>query len=282
MNDTQNMKAEIKSKEPKAWISVVLGFFFNGLSLIYVGRLITGILYILGTFLLAGILTHFTQLQAIETSLARTIVFSVNLICIFHSIRIIRSKKAIERKWYSRWYGLALILALILGPIYILRVYFYDIYSMLSSSMEPTLPKGSYVIVEKQDASDKVFEVEQGKMYVFRYPPKPSVFFVKRLVGLPGDKISYREKQYYINGVPVPQTSLGQSGNFTVLEETNGAHSYQIIVDNSRAPINDDEWIIPEDHYFFSGDNRDHSADSRVWGTVPKDHIVGKIVHVYQ
>ena len=126
-------------------------------------------------------------------------------------------------------------------------------------------------------------------MVVFRYPKNPSVDYIKRVIGLPGDTISYFGKQVYVNGELAKQTSLG---TFTTTgeglhmtgadrrKESLGDIEHQILVDRGRASL-EGEYIVPEGNYFVMGDNRDNSNDGRVWGFVPDENLVGRAFMIW-
>jgi signal peptidase I len=139
---------------------------------------------------------------------------------------------------------------------------------------------------------------------VFRYPPKPSLDYIKRVVGVPGDEVAYLNKRLTINGLPVSTTAVPEyfdedaTRYFPQFEETLGPVKHRILNDNERpsfVPGVDEfpfrqncrysvEGVIckvPEGHYFMMGDNRDNSQDSRYWGFVPDKNIVGKAVLVW-
>lgn len=124
-----------------------------------------------------------------------------------------------------------------------------------SFSMEPTLNKGDFVIVNK--VSYKLGSPRQGDIIVFHYPPNPEEQYIKRVIGLAGDQIRIADGEVYINGElliePYIQAPTSRGG----------------------------DWEIPQDSLFVMGDNRNNSSDSRVWGVVPYDYIVGKATVIY-
>ena len=162
--------------------------------------------------------------------------------------------------------------------------------------MLPTLHVGDFILVNKFTYGIRLPVVNRkviplgnparGDVVVFRYPPNPSVDYIKRIVGLPGDRISYRDKVLRINGKQVALERIGgiaeNSNGRRVLRfmETLGEHRHPIqwLVDRPSA---DGEVVVPQGHYFVMGDNRDNSRDSRFWGFVPDGNLVGKAFFIW-
>jgi signal peptidase I len=147
---------------------------------------------------------------------------------------------------------------------------------------------------------------QRGDVMVFRYPPKPSLDYIKRVVGLPGDEVAYLNKRLTINGQPVSTNSLPEFFDedamryFKQYEEALGEHKHRLLNDdgrrggfseaevmdfadrqNCRYSVEGVVCKVPEGHYFMMGDNRDNSLDSRYWGFVPDRNIVGKAFFVW-
>ena len=121
---------------------------------------------------------------------------------------------------------------------------------------------------------------QRGDILVFKYPDKPNVNYIKRVVGLPGDKIAYSNKKVTINGDVLNYEVAAETFDKLLLKETVGSVTHDIQVDNARfGPVG--EWEVPEGHYFVLGDNRDNSLDSRVWGFVPEANLVGKAFAIW-
>ena len=170
----------------------------------------------------------------------------------------------------------------VLAVVLVLRSFLYEPFQIPSSSMVPTLEVGDYILVNKYAyglrlpvTRTKVLELgepERGDVMVFFPPHQNQTYYIKRVIGKPGDRVAYRDKQLTVNGEPVPQMWLAES-----LPETDG-HLMQI--DNRRPPRNFSVVVKPG-HYFMMGDNRDNSSDSRVWGQVPERDIVGKAVAIW-
>ena len=173
--------------------------------------------------------------------------------------------------------------------VLVLRSFIAEPFKIPSGSMLPTLEVGDFIIVNKFSygirlpvLNTKVIDLgspQRGDVIVFRYPENPSIDYIKRVIGIPGDKIGYYNKVLYVNGKPAPQQHTG-----TYVDGYDHINRYQEdltgvkhdILINYMAPANDSIEEVPENMYFVMGDNRDNSRDSRVWGFVPDENLVGK------
>jgi len=185
--------------------------------------------------------------------------------------------------------------------VLLFRSFLYEPFKIPSGSMIPTLLIGDFIVVNKYAYGLRlpvlhtkvvpIGEPKRGDVVVFRYPVDPSVNFIKRLVGLPGDTISYREKQLYINGELVSEKPEGRYSSEDVkcstprsdamlFTETLGEVEHNILLHNNSGSRND-QWLVPEGHYFVMGDNRDRSNDSREWGFVPEENLMGRAVGIW-
>jgi len=180
-------------------------------------------------------------------------------------------------------------LAPVLGLVLILRSFIIEPFQIPSKSMVPTLKVGDFILVSKWNygirlpvVRTKLFDVDtpkRGDVIVF-FPPHETRYFIKRLVGLPGDKISVINGILYVNNEAMSQESSlvepGAPRSQVMIENLDGVeHVIQNRVTPSRLSQNFST-VVPQGHYFMMGDNRDNSSDSRVWGPVPEDRIVGK------
>jgi signal peptidase I len=123
------------------------------------------------------------------------------------------------------------------------------------SSMEPTLHSGQFVLVNR--LAYRLGEPALGDIMVFYFPGNPEQEYIKRLIGLPGDHISIRDQQVYVNGLRLDEPYIAAPPQYV------------------------GEWDIPLDHFFVLGDNRNNSSDSHSWGTVPNSYVIGKAVLIY-
>lgn len=169
------------------------------------------------------------------------------------------SKKAAEEIKGSAWWRdllQSLVIAAVLALI--IRSFLFTPFYIPSPSMEPTLYPGDRIIVNR--LAYRLGEPQRGDIVVFRYPLDPSRDYVKRVVAVGGDIVEVRDNVLYINGQPQPPASYLPPG----------------VVYSDFGPIK-----VPPNNYFMMGDNRNNSADSRVWGTLDRKLIIGKAVLVY-
>jgi len=178
--------------------------------------------------------------------------------------------------------------------VFVLRSFLVEPFQIPSSSMVPTLQVGDYILVNKYTYGirlpvlrTKVLalnEPQRGDVMVFFPPHMNDTYFIKRVVGLPGDTVTYRNKRLYVNGEAIAEESLAVlpegAARFRVGLETLGDDTHLFQVDEAR-PARDFSVVVKPGHYFMMGDNRDNSSDSRIWGQVPERDIVGKAFAVW-
>jgi signal peptidase I len=195
--------------------------------------------------------------------------------------------------------------------VFLIRSFWVEPFKIPSGSMKPTLLVGDFILVNKYTygirlpvINKKIIDinpVRRGDVVVFRYPADPSVDYITRVIGLPGDKVQYRGKRLTINGESVP---VQPAGFYTDAElnylrlptftEKLGERNHQMMIVPAQPPVdlaqvrqfahrdncdyNDEGFTctVPEGNYLMMGDNRDQSSDSRYWGFVPDDHIKGR------
>ena len=186
--------------------------------------------------------------------------------------------------------------------VFLLRSFVIEPFRIPSGSMLPSLYIGDFILVSKFSYGVRlpilntlvipVGEPDRGDVMVFRFPRDPSTNFIKRVIGLPGDVITYRGKRLAVNGKPVAvqkaqpelfpdlvaQPDKRSQSSFL---ESFGQSNHAIFLDDNHQSGPSGPWIVPLGHFFVMGDNRDHSNDSRYWGFVPKENIVGKAFFVW-
>lgn len=211
-----------------------------------------------------------------------------------------RENSKSQREYKEPWYiDYARSFFPVLLIVLILRSFIAEPFRIPSGSMMPTLLHGDFILVSKFTYGlrwpvihNKFWEnnlPERGDVIVFRYPKNPSLDYIKRVIGVPGDRLEYRNKSVYINGEKMKQVKLGQyigMGRDSVMsgserkQEDLFSVSHEMLINNLRYS-NDNAWTVPDGHYFVMGDNRDNSNDSRVWGMVPEENLVGKAFMIW-
>lgn len=188
----------------------------------------------------------------------------------------------------------------ILLLVFLLRSFVFEPFRIPSGSLEPTLATGDFVLVNKFHYGIRlpilhtiIYHLDQpkrGDIVVFRWPADPSIDFIKRIVGLPGDRIKYVNKILYVNDKEIPQefikntTTYDENGDLLEAvekQETLFGVKHSIFQNEDRPNDDMNEIIVPPGMYFAMGDNRDHSADSRYWGFVPDKNIIGKASYIW-
>ena len=207
----------------------------------------------------------------------------------------------------------------VIAFVLILRSFLYEPFQIPSGSMMPTLFDGDFILVNKFNyglkdpvARNKFVEMglpERGDIVVFKYPVEPNIDYIKRVVGLPGDRIIYRNKTLYVKPACTPEaekcpdftrieqkleaTGEYRDGPFDLSRYTAqmGEVTHEILVNDhtkQRTPhffrqgsTQPDEFVVPQGQYFVMGDNRDNSLDGRFWGFVPEENLVGQAVAIW-
>jgi len=202
----------------------------------------------------------------------------------------------------------------VIVAVFVLRSFLFEPFKIPSGSMIPTLLVGDLILVNKFTYGVRLPVLntkltqgtppQRGDVMVFRYPPKPSLDYIKRVVGVPGDEVAYLDKKLTINGQPVGKVPVADFFEedsmqyFKQFEEVLGGKRHRILNDdnrpafipgvenfqfrqNCRYSVEGVVCKVPEGHYFMMGDNRDNSLDSRYWGFVPDKNIVGKAFFIW-
>lgn len=189
--------------------------------------------------------------------------------------------------------------------VFLLRGFVAEPFRIPSGSMLPTLEIGDFILVNKfsyglrlpvlHDKLVNIGDPKPGDIMVFRVPTDNKTNYIKRVIGVPGDKIEYRNKRLFVNGKAVLTDVDGSYKPFVPkgeyarelskfkqnLSAKGQGDAFSILLDSQRMPKTRVSSIVPEGHYFVMGDNRDHSFDSRFWGMVPEQNVVGKAFFVW-
>jgi signal peptidase I len=293
-------------------------------------RLVYGVLPV---FIFAGVVRLFFS-QRLDFSLVLLLVVAVSLVVFLADVLFMRPLRRAEQLRsgkpaaasaepvvvdYARSF-LPVALAVL-----ILRAFLFEPFRIPSDSMMPTLYAGDFILVNKfaygirlPVINTRVVDVgtpNRGDVVVFRYPPDPAINYVKRVVGLPGDRVRVLGDRIYVNGevapwVELPAYSDGCYEQMQRARETIGEHVHEALYCNTLedltvapypsckrsldrgyfcspsptgSPDHGDrpEYVVPEGQYFMVGDNRDNSADSRYWGFVPDENLVGRATRIW-
>lgn len=176
--------------------------------------------------------------------------------------------------------------------VLVIRSFVFEPFRIPSGSMRPTLLQGDFIFVKKYAyglrlpvTETKIFptgEPKRGDVIVFRLPSDPSINYIKRVVGLPGDQIRYARHELTINGQKI---ELKEHPDATAFEpkfvEQLGDREHEILITNAAYSLQDGAYEVPPGHYFVMGDNRDNSRDSRFISSIPESHLVGEAVRIW-
>lgn len=242
---------------------------------------------------------------------ASTAILALALLCAgcAAAVRAAPIRSALARKHppgWARGLEMAAQAAIPLFLVLAFRVALYEPFRIPSGSMKPGMDNGDFILVDKHVWGIKAPLLSRplletgspalGDIAVFKYPPNPSMAYIKRIVGLPGDSISYARGQLSINGSPAryaQESPDSDEPGFRFLDETlPGGAPHRIRLGpeatthypfasssphcKNNPSIPQFTCVVPPGHYFAMGDNRDNSADSRFWGFVPESHLIGK------
>ena len=191
--------------------------------------------------------------------------------------------------------------------VFLIRAFIAEPFRIPSGSMLPTLEVGDFILVNKFSYGvrlpilhHKVVSLnspQRGDIVVFRYPLDNTTSYIKRVIGLPGDRISYRNRKLFINGERVTtqsdadylpfgaRTKLNRYTQTVLAQSSETAANmveFSILLNKSNRRFHPAQhWTVPDGHYFMMGDNRDNSADSRAWGFLPDENIIGQAFFIW-
>lgn len=283
------MFSAFKDRQP--WVAAVFAFFLGPLiGMCYLGKGRWGLGYLLLSMLAYSLLPVAAQLGLLPITVEPAfslVTLIIGLVAAVHCYRIAaRSSPFVPQVWFARRYVLALLWAVPVALALVLRTFLWEPFHIPAGSMEPNLKVGDHLLISKYAYRNG--EPQRGEVVIFRSPKDNATAFVKRLVGLPGERIQMRAGSLYINGERVPQEEVeqpaGEQGEFYREILPNG-RSYLILERGEHFPLDDTAvFEVPPGHYFVLGDNRDNSVDSRVvgmMGYVPRENLIGPLALIY-
>lgn len=297
--------------KPNKWIAAVLGLLAPLLAFLYVRLPRLAVLMFASQLVLAVASFTLPGTQAFGV-----VQFAFSAFCAAYAYRLAgRASGDAARPWYARWYGLAGVLAVLVVLVVALRAFIVEPFLAPSTSMVPSLPVQSRLLVQKWGyghystygitlaSRPSSLAPARGDVIVFDYPQDPSQTYVKRVVGVPGDLIEYRDKHVLVNGVDTRGHRLddylepNQLRYFQRYREQLGTSEHDILIQPDApsiihevqtalpgACISANESLrckVPAGAYFVLGDNRDNSRDSRYWGFVQSSAVVGKVIAIF-
>jgi len=302
---------------PNKWVAAILALVSPLLGMVFVAQPMWAAIYFFAGLLIQIQVSR--SLQGVPVA-ALAVAFAPSVACAIHAYRFAGAYPAGKpRPLYSRWYGVTGVAFVLFASVIGFRMFLFEPFRAPSASMAPAIRPGEYLIAQKWGyghygtlglalfKGQATSELRRGDIVVFDRPRDESIQFVKRVIGLPGDQVIYRDKQLTVNGKNVPHVKNGDylamgprqmPEKMTRYAESLDGSDYSVAI-KEDAPriipaavepfpfqekcIYDDHGVtceVPAGHYFMMGDNRDNSRDSRYWGFVPADHIVGKVVYV--
>jgi len=302
------------NNKPNKWLAAVLSIFAQPLGLLYVARPWWAAFYFVLT--IGSVLLAFVYGRVMGAWVF--LVWVPPIASAIHAFRAAaRFPADAPRPWYSRWYGLLCVPLAYVAVVVLVRSFVIETYRVSAGSMQPTYERGMIVWLQKWGYGNYgtfginlmrrpiTAPLARGDVVVYEFLLDRSELGLKRLIGLPGDEISYRRHVLSVNGVEVPAQRSGEyvePGKPFVRQrfvESLSGREYAVIFDPQNTMpmwrvadfVRRDQCTFHEDgltcrlapgYYFVMGDDRDNSADSRTFGLVPADHIVGKVIDAKQ
>jgi signal peptidase I len=307
--------AEGPSTRRYPWIAVFLALFSPVFALLYAARVWRALGYLVAVPVVYLIALGLNAYVGITVNVAIAVAgVGLLLVGAVDGYRCARAwPESARLPWCARALWLVpIVIVGLLGQI-ALRAFVFEAFHIPAGSMLPTLRVGDYIAVSKSAYGLRLPEVDgrlsgrgapaRGEVVVFRYPENTRLNYIKRVIGVPGDRVEYHDKRLVINGRTVERSALDRdSADGTQVkrfQETLGGHTYTILIDPGAPPIelasvrpfasrerceyNKEGFrcVVPAGNYFVMGDNRDGSSDSRYWGFVPDANLVGRAFMIW-
>ncbi len=298
------------NKQPNKWIAALLGLTGQYFGLLYVGKGKWAIFYFLLNAIIAVIGFIYPSINIVEKFNPYFLIYllgginiSLMFICSMHAYRIAANNGGMQglvRPWYSRRQGLLAIFAIPMAMIILFRAFLFEPFNMSAESMLPSITKNSKVIVKKWGYGNygtfgvtlakrpMTSPINRGDIIIFEYPKDRSISYAKRVVGLPGDHVEFIDRQLKVNQEIIQTKDISidmgvdsyHNQKYEPKGESFPENTYPVVYSQN---IKSTDFIgtVPADNYFLMGDNRDNSNDSRYWGYVPKQNIVGKVTYIF-
>lgn len=303
--------------KPNKWIAGIIALVLSPpFGLLYVAKPLWAAIYAIA--LVAGAAAFLWSGGSERIVLLFPLVTLIGVVHVF--LAAARYTGALPRPIYSRWYGLLSVWVLFFSLLFFTRAFLFEPFRIPAASMLPTLPIGKHVVASKWGYGNNSAygitvrkgaisaSINRGDVIVFVFPASNErLDYLKRVIGLPGDLIEYKNKSLSINGHHAMYRDLGKYdytdhagklASTNLRSESIGTAEYRVLnkpdspaifsanvsdfPSKKNCTYRSDGFTcrVPDKHYFMLGDNRDASNDSRYWGFVPEDHIVGKVINI--
>jgi len=271
--------------KPKIGISIALGLLTQSFVFLYVNRALLFFLYLA--------LSIVTGIFDLTNATYYSLLFLV--ICPLHAAYIsLHYSTDVKRNWYSRWWGILIAITFLYVPIYLVRSFFYEPFSIPGSSMSPTINKGDVIVIKKYGygnygtyginlwnpglSEDK--KLAKGQIYVF-ISPQTQVPLVKRLIGTSGDRVKIESNVVFVNDQAIDTVKTDADYTTETWKEIYEGKEYLTLRTINTKQTSFSEMVVPEDAYYFLGDHRNNSLDSRYWGFISKDKLIGEVIYIH-
>lgn len=281
--------------KPNPILVLILTYLFPGMGHIYCGKLIRGYILlifpfvIIAIFALVGVLNNFNGLLILVSILI--LYWVIMMVDAYLTAKRYKFENAKDYNKPRYYIGYCILLVLILLLMIQIRNKTIQAFSIPAGSMVPTLIVGDNIMVDKSYYKNN--DLKRGDLIVFKFPDDTQIAFIKRVIGLPGDKLNIKGRNIYINGKLSDQKYTGEY-EYNYENELKTMDEYSVRMDdNSFKVIYDSKvpekskfklsfpLVVPDNHFFSLGDNRDNSYDSRFWGFVPIENIIGRAKYIY-
>ena len=300
------MKASFNSRKP--WATVVVSLIFTpAIGMLYLGKGLLGIIYLIAVIPISA------PLDIVLPEFEKDVIFSLIVIvgtihCYFISRNL---NQKMPRVWFARWYNIFGMFAGVSFFLIATRIFLWDWYSMAAGSMKPMMKAKDIIIVSKFSygfsrhslpfslplISERILfsEPERGDVIVFKLPSNNRTDYIKRVIGLPNDKIQMKNGRLFLNGTLIEREKIEDFIHAdgvgrrrkppSYIETLPNGNKYGVLEEwGDKGPLdNTGVYEVPTNHYFALGDNRDNSQDSRVHpqvGFIPKANLIGKVKFV--
>lgn len=279
----------MKTTQRKWWLAILLSLPFPGLGQIYNGQFKKGLqyygLFIFGVFLATLFICGGIAIAPMNLWLALFCVLAVYLYILWDAFKTAKkSEENFQRKSYNHWYiylAAIIITKFVSDPLMtrFLNTYTIKSFHIPSTTMEDTLLSGDYMLASMSDYGIRIpftqkrvitdHQPKQGDLVIFKFPQDPRREFIKRCIATEGQEVKIKDKKVFVDGKHY-ENSHG------VKNMDSGTHSPTVSPRDNFGP-----YTVPEGHFFVLGDNRDNSYDSRFWGAVPVENLLGRAIQIY-